>query len=108
MATVVKPAVFIKAYGCHVQPPQEPEFLTLAETPNTPSEADGIVVQFCDLETAVSSKAMGGSNGQEKLLLNWGDAKNLCYAILKAAADTGDDISKKCLSLIDRESQNAT
>lgn len=103
MATIVKPAVFIKAYGCHVKPPQEPEYVTLAESPPTPKSADGVVVQFCDLESAIASRAMGVRNGQESLLLNWADAKNLCYAILKAAADVGDDVSKKCLDVIDSE-----
>jgi hypothetical protein len=107
MATV-KPAVFIKSYGCRVQPPQEPEYLTLALPPKTPKEADAVVVEFCDLESAVRSKTMGGQNGQEKLLLNWADAKNLCYAILKAAADTGDSVSQKCLNIIDLETHNAS
>jgi hypothetical protein len=108
MATVVKPAVFIKSFGCHVQPPQEPEYLTMALPPKTPQDADAIVVEFCDLESAVRSKAMGVQNGQEKLLLNWADAKGLCYAILKAAAETGDEVSRKCLQIIDTETQNAS
>jgi len=108
MATVVKPAVFIKSFGCHVQPPQEPEYLTLAFPPETPKDADAIVIEICDLERSLQSKAMGGKNVQEKLLLNWADAKSLCYAILKAAAETGDEVSRKCLEIIDTETQNGS
>lgn len=96
----VRPAIFVKSFGCQVQPPQPPEFRTLAFPPTSPEKADGVVIEFCDLENAVLSKAMGTVDGQENFLLNWRDAKNLCYSILKAAAETGDLASQKCLAII--------
>lgn len=101
--TKVRPAIFVQSFGCKVIPPQSPEFVTLAVSPTTPDSAEAVVVEFCDLENAVRSKAMGISDGQENLLLNWRDAKNLCYAILQAAAENGDVASQKCLKIIKEE-----
>jgi len=106
MATVVKPAKFNYLSGCMVLPPQEPNYRTTIEQPKVPADAEGVVLELCDLEVAVQSKAMGAPDGNVKFLLNWADAKLLCYSILNAAANTGDVVSKKCLEVIDKEVEN--
>lgn len=102
MAIVVKPAVLTDVSPCVVLPPQSPSFRTTAEIVDI-KEADAILLEFCDVEKAVEANATGyGDNGQEKFILNWGDAKSLCYAILRAMA--GRDVTAaKCLTLIDEE-----
>lgn len=104
----VKPAAFTDLSPCRVNPPTAPLFRTSAELSVVPDEADAVVLEFCDIEKAVELKSLGIPEGQEKFLLSWGDAKALCYAILRATASRGDIVSAKCLRYIDEEIKRGT